>query len=251
MPARTIYAMIANMSDILKELEGAGMRLEIGDDFIEYRRLRQAQENRHAIYPMFDVSCSYVDHTNAFWICGFNEKDELVHTQAMRFLDISGETLGQHVKRHRHKYITPNTTPDPDRTFYSGPRGLKAITGKVCYHGEFWLCGGEGGYRKKGYTPLLSRIAFELALKSWAPNYVFGFINSALAFKGTQMHHGYIHCEPGEWVGPDDQVTDEDCLVWMNTREILHVLQSKPKALLKDRETPLRKPELKSVGTVS
>ena len=178
MPALDIFSMIINVSNILKELEAGGMRLEIGDDFAEYRKLRQTQEHRSPIYPMFDVACSYVDQSNAFWICGFDQDGNLVHTQAMRLLDLSGLTLGQHMKRHRHKYITPNSTPDPDRTFYSGPLGLKTITGSVCYHGEFWLNGGESGYRKKGFTPLLSRIAFELALKAWVPNYVFGFINT-------------------------------------------------------------------------
>lgn len=251
MSALDIFSMIVNVSNILRELEAGGMRLEIGDDFVEYRRLRQTQTDRSPIYPMFDVSCSYVDQSNAFWICGFNDSGELVHTQAMRFLDLSGVSLGQHMRQHRHKYITPNSTPDPDRTYYSRPLALKTITGQVCYHGEFWLSGGDAGYRKKGFTPLLSRIAFELALKSWVPNYVFGFINAKLAFKGTQMHHGYSHCEPGVWHGPDDQITDEDCLVWMNTREIVHFLQTQPKALSKEREFPEQRPSLQSIGVVA
>lgn len=251
MPARNMFSMIVNISNILKDLETGGMRLEIGDDFAEYRRLRHTQEDRPQIYPMFDVSSSYVDQSNAFWICGFNEKDELVHTQAMRLLDLTGVSLDQHMRRHRHKYITPNSTPDPDRTFYSRPLGLKTITGKVCYHGEFWLSGGEAGYRKKGVTPLLSRIAFQLALSSWMPNYIFGFINAELAFKGTQMHHGYNHCEPGVWHGPDDQVTDEDCLVWMNTREIVRFLQTQPNALSGERKFPVQTATLKSIGGVS
>ena len=251
MPARSIFSMIVSVANNLRELEAAGMRLDIGDDFVEYRKLRQSQENRSPIYPMFDVSCSYVDQTNAFWICGFNERDELVHTQAMRFIDISGDTLGHHIKKHRHKYITPNSTPDPDETYYSGPQSLKKITGKLCYHGEFWLSGGDNGFRRKGFTPILSRIAFELALRSWAPDYIFGFINATLAFKGTQMHHGYSHCEPGFWHGPDNQITDEDCLVWMSAREIVRFLQIQQKSPSKGLEFPAQKPMLKSIGVGS
>jgi hypothetical protein len=67
--------------------------------------------------PMFDVASSYVDSRNGFWVCAFDANDELIHTQAVRMLDLSGITLGTHLDDHRHKYITPDTTPDPDKTF--------------------------------------------------------------------------------------------------------------------------------------
>jgi hypothetical protein len=190
---------------------------------------------------MFDVSCSYVDQTNAFWVCGYNESDELVHTQAIRMLDLAGQTLGQHIDMHRHKYITPNSTPDPDETFYCQPQALDKITGKVCYHGEFWLASGDGGHRKQGVTPLLSRFVLEMAFKTWVPDYVFGFVPMPLAFKGIQVRYGYTHCEPGVWLGPDNQVTDEDALVWMNKNEIMHFLNDEPRAQSRERQSPARR----------
>ena len=80
MSAFSLYRMIMNVANVAKELETAGMRIEIGDDFAAYRLLRNAQQDRAPIYPMFDVASSYVDKSNAFWICGFNEQDELVHS---------------------------------------------------------------------------------------------------------------------------------------------------------------------------
>ena len=251
MSALDLYSTILNVSNILREVEAAGMRLEIGNDFTEYRRLRNAQSDRSALYPMFDVSCSYVDQSNAFWVCGYNDQNELVHTQAIRLLDLSNVSLGQHMRVHRHKYITPNSTPDPDRTFYTRPQALNTITGKVCYHGEFWLSGGEGGHRSQGFTPLLSRVVFELALKTWVPNYIFGFVPTNLAFKGIQARYGYSHCEPGVWHGPDNQITDEDSLVWMNTKDIVHFLQSQPQALSTEREIPRPHSALTSIGIVA
>ena len=238
MSAFSLYRMIMNVANVAKELETAGMRIEIGDDFAAYRLLRNAQLDRPAIYPMFDVASSYVDKSNAFWICGFNERDELVHTQAMRLLDLNGITLGQHMNTHRHKYITPNSTPDPDRTFYKRPLALEKITGKVVYHGEFWLKDGDDGKRKRGFPPLLARIAFEMALTTWVPNYCFGFIHTPLASKGMPYHYGYTHCEPGSWYGPDAQITDEDCIVWMNTKEMVHLLKTPAQALSDEREIP-------------
>ncbi|WP_298975764.1 hypothetical protein [uncultured Roseobacter sp.] len=251
MSALNLYTMIVNVANITKELEAAGMRLEIGDDFAAYRRLRNSQTDRSPLYPMFDVACSYVDVSNAFWVCGFNDNNQLIHTQAIRLLDLSGVALGEHINMHRHKYITPNSTPDPDRTFYSRPPSLDQITGKVCYHGEFWLSGGEGGHRKQGFTALLSRVVFEMALKMWVPDYVFGLVPEPLAFKGIPSRYGYTRCEPGAWYGPDNEITEEDSLVWMNTDDIVHFLETPPKALSRERQIPARRLRTNTIDMVA
>ncbi|MGJ5619511.1 hypothetical protein [Sulfitobacter sp. MF3-043] len=251
MSALGLYNTINSVSSIIKNLEEAGMRVEIGDDFAAYRRIRNLQKDRSGLYPMFDVTCSYVDQSNAFWVCGFNETDELVHTQAIRQLDLSGVTLGQHMDMHRHKYMTPNSTPDPDRTYYSRPQALHKITGKVCYHGDFWLKDGDGGHRKLGLTPLLSRFVLEMALKTWVPDYVFGFVPTTLSYKGIQARYGYTHCEPGVWLGPDNQVTDEDALVWMNTEEIMHFLEIQPGEMSHDRHNAAQSLMVRPIGVVA
>ena len=161
MSPEVLFGTIMNVSGIIRDLDDAGMRIEIGTDFSVYRRHRLAQTDRNGPYPMFDVACSFIDASNGFWICGFNPEGELIHTQAARLLDLTGTTLRRHLDDHRHKYITPDTTPDPDLTYYSGPECLTSITGKVCYQGEFWLPGrGLGGPRSLGMTALLSRILF-------------------------------------------------------------------------------------------
>ncbi|MEM8776871.1 MAG: hypothetical protein AAGF53_17690 [Pseudomonadota bacterium] len=241
MTALSLYTTIINVATILKEVEAAGMRLEIGGDFAAYKRLRNAQMDRTQPYPMFDVASSYVDETNAFWVCGFNHKDELVHTQAIRRLDMKGTSLGEHLKHHRHKYITPSSTPDPDQTYFAQPTALSHITGDVCYHGEFWLQGGEGGHRSQGFTALLSRIVFEITLKIWSPDYVFGLVPMPLAFKGIPARYGYMHSEPGLWMGPDEEVTSEEMLVWMSKNDIVQFLDTSPQALSKERRLPGRR----------
>lgn len=232
MSASRLFGMIKNVSGIIGQLEKVGVRIEIGDDFSEYRRYRIAQTDRKPIYPMFDVSSSYIDASNGFWVCGFDESNALVHTQAVRLFDLSGVTLAHHMNMHRHKYITPNTTPDPDLTKYSGPGALKNITGKVCYHGEFWLpARGLGGPRSQGITPLLSRILFEVMFRNWEPDFVFALVPKQLAARGAHLRYGYVHCEPGQWVGPDQQVTEEDHLIWMSAKDMVNVLAQTPESL--------------------
>ncbi|MEL6167498.1 MAG: hypothetical protein AAFR35_02320 [Pseudomonadota bacterium] len=225
MSAQNLFEVITKVSSLVQELESAGMRVEIGGDFAQYRVHRGAQADRGAIYPMFDVASSYIDKSNGFWICGFSESNELIHTQAVRLLDLSDVTLAQHLKMHRHKYITPNTTPDPDLTFYSGPEALEAISGRVCYHGDFWLRSrGLGGPRSQGATSVLSRIMFEIMCQCWSPDFVFALVPKQLAAKGAHLRYGYSHCEPGKWIGPDQQVTEEDYMIWMNARDLSNAI---------------------------
>ena len=225
MLANDFVTTMMNVSSLMRELEDVGIRVVIGDDFSEYNLYRKSQESRGFMFPVFDVTTSFVDGTNGFWVCGFNEKDELMHTQAVRLFDLKDSTLGHHFNVHRHKYITPDTTPDPDLTFYSGPESLRMITGRVCYHGDFWLYArGLGGPRSAGVTASLSRILFEMTVRLWEPDYVVGFVPKRLAEKGTHLRYGYSHCEPGLWIGPDQQVTDEDHLVWMDRDDLNNAL---------------------------
>lgn len=223
-PSR-LFEMTTQLSNTLSILGQSGLRIEVGDDFALYRAYRNQHDGRGAIYPMFDVTSSYIDRANGFWVCGFNANNELVHTQAVRFLDLSGTNLASHIKDHRHKYITPDTTPDPDSTFYSGPEALELITGTVCYQGDFWLrANGLGGPRSQGATSLLSRLLLEIMAGAWDPSFVFAFVPKRLAAKGAHLRYGYNHCEPGYWLGPDQQVTDEDYLIWMGAKDIANLL---------------------------
>ena len=251
MTAVNLYTMIMNISNIVNELEAAGMTLEIGDDFPAYRRMRNTQKERGQLFPMFDVMSSFVDASNGFWVCGFDDAGELVHTQAVRQMDLGQTTLSQHLRDHRHKYITPNSTPDVDRTFYSDLPILNQISGSVCYHGEFWLRGGKEGLRNQGFTALLSRIVFELTLKLWSPDYVFGLVPMPLALKGIPVRYGYSHCESGAWIGPDNELTSEETLVWMSRNDIHQFLESAPRSLSEERILPSRRELRKNMSIVA
>jgi len=225
MSAKSIFGMAMNVSDVILELREAGMRVEVGGDFAKYRNYRLSCTDRGEMSPLFDTASSFVDETNGFWICAFNDADELVHTQAVRMLDMNGVSLGQHLDLHRHKYVVPDTTPDPDKTFFRGPEALKSVTGSVGYCGDFWIRSrGLGGPRSQGATGLLSRLIFELVQESWQPDYIFAFVPKQLASKGAHLRYGYSHCEPGRWIGPDQQVTDEEYLIWMSAQDIKNVI---------------------------
>jgi hypothetical protein len=253
-----LFNAVKRFGGVLRELEDVGIRVELGDDFQEYRRHRLQQPDRKPMYPMFDVECSFVDHSNGFWICGFAPDGELIHTQAVRLLDLQGASLAEHLELHRHKYITPDSTPDPDKTTYVGPRSLETITGKVGYHGDFWLRSkGLAGPRSHGATAALSRILLEMAGLTWNLSYMFALVPKALAAKGAHLRYGYVHCEPGRWVGPDRQITDEDHLIWMNSEDMHALFAEAPPRLmarepaLSTRNAPASEKSISVIGSVA
>ncbi|WP_298919998.1 hypothetical protein [uncultured Roseobacter sp.] len=250
-PSR-LFELTTQLSGILRDLEETGIHIEIGDDFAKYRAYRSQQPDRGPIYPMFDVASSFVDRANGFWVCGFNSNREVIHTQAVRLLDLSGISLAAHLNDHRHKYITPDTTPDPDLTFYSGPEALHTITGKVCYQGDFWLrARGLGGPRSQGATSLLSRVLLQIMVEAWNPSFVFALVPKQLAAKGAHLRYGYCHCEPGQWLGPDKQITEEDYLIWMGANDMANLLARAPQNLQRAGSVSVVQPSTTSVDTES
>ncbi|MDJ0628813.1 MAG: hypothetical protein QNJ44_11180 [Rhodobacter sp.] len=207
------------------------MKLTVGTDFTAYRRLRSAQFDQRPLYPMFDIQCSFIDASNSFWIAGTNDAGDLVHTQAILKLNLAGTTLDEHLTVHRQKYLTPGLVGDADQAYFSVPGSAGNITGTVCYHGEFWLLGGELGFRSQGFTALLSRLTFELAYTTWNPDFVFGLVPAQIAQKGIGVRYGYFHGEPGLWRSADDRILTEEWVVWMSNQDIARLTQRKPDQL--------------------
>ena len=239
MTAASFFSTILTACNILKELEAVGLRVEVNTDFVAYRKMRDDQLNRLPIYPVFDVSSSFIDASNAFWICAFNEQNELVHTQVIRMLDLHDTCLNEHLHEHRHKYLTPGMVKDPDEVTFAPLDSLKTIRGRVCYHGEFWLKDGEDGLRGQGYTAMMSRLLLEIALNIWSPDFFFGFVPHKLAMKGIPFRYGYTRCEVGAWLVRSEIVVEE-AFVWMSRSDLQQYLKTVPKELSRKKQVMLR-----------
>ncbi|WP_299851435.1 hypothetical protein [uncultured Roseovarius sp.] len=57
---------------------------------------------------------------------------------------------------------------------------------------------------------------------------MFALVPKKLAAKGAHLRYGYNHCESGRWLGPDQQVTEEDHLIWMGANDITNLLARAP-----------------------
>ena len=237
MSADVLYSQIRYVSVISEIAESRGIQIRVGSDFEEFQEALEEQREAPPLYPMFDPACSYVDRTNGFWITGVNDRGELVHTQAIRRLDLSDCTLAEHFELHHRKYVVRGPAIDHQGSTYGSAPGWRTIMGSVCYHGQLWLKGGKDGYRDQGLTAILPRLALALSLMEWSPDYVFGFISPHLACRGLAAREGYAHMEPGLLRVPTGPEADHAWLVWLSRADIEHLMQFTPEDLFRKLTT--------------
>lgn len=222
---KELYSAVQYVSSITEIARNCGIAIEVGSDFEEFHAALTSNPDMPPIYPMFDPACSYVDWTNGLWIKGTDHQGKVVHTQALRRLDMSQTTLAEHLKLHRRKYVIQGAAIDPDLSLYSNGSAWHNIQGSVCYHGQLWLKGGPDGYRGKGLTTILPRLALALAQMQWSPDYVFGFMTPKAACGGLSAREGYMHLEPGIWRVPGDPHPHETWMVWMGREDLAHLMR--------------------------
>jgi hypothetical protein len=186
----------------------------------------------------FDPQHNDLNEATAFWIMGRDVQGEIVHTQAMRTIDLEGLTLALYLGAQFRNFTPAGYGIDKSQSHYLGAPGSRTIAGEVCYHGELWLKGGSDGYRGAGMTAVLARLALVMCLLKWAPDFVFGFMFPLAACKGLAAREGYMHTEPGSlyWAVSGQSAKMEIWTVWMSREDVRHILHIPPAALFEQLE---------------
>lgn len=204
----------------------SGIRLEVSTDFEEMVEVVQHLD-RAPVTPNFDPAVSDVGPVNGFWLKGVDSKGEVVQTQAIRADDLAGTSLAHHLRSLRAFYRDPSVSAHPDETCDVTAPAAYGITGRITYHGEFWIKGGPNGYRGRDLAIVLPRIAMAIALAWWSPDFMYGTFNPILAEKDVAARYGYHNLQPGgmKWSQPHlGQVLDE-WLMWMTWREAVDLIE--------------------------
>lgn len=179
----------------LASIDRLGVTLTTGHDFEEYRRLLVQARPDHVLGEPFEPKRYDLMPDNSIWVVGRNTNGEIVHTQAMKRLDLSHLCLSDYLQKNLKEFEPSFIDIDYNRSLYRPGPGSKRITGSVVYHGEFWIGGARGAYRGTALAPLLGRHAFLMALARWQPDYSFGFVAKPLSYKGFAARFGYMHTE--------------------------------------------------------
>lgn len=184
------------VSAILDLAQTKDLVLEIGSDFEVYAEAIRTHRPEQPLGQPFDPEFHKLGEQNAFWILGWTREGDLVHTQAMRLLDLQGLTLSDYMA-HNYRAFPP-ATPDLDmnRSFFRPGPGANRITGQVFYHGELWVKR-DPRFRGTGLPGALARFAMATCALRWSPDHIFGFMPEGLAYRGLLAREGYMHSDPG------------------------------------------------------
>ncbi len=211
-------------SQLLSDL---GIKLTFGHNFDTYRSILEEARPNQILGAPFDPDLHDLNVTNAFWTIGYNDRGEVIHTQAMRMIDTGNKPLAEYLRYNFRDFPPPGIELDLNRSrFRAGPSTSK-IRGSTCYHGEFWIGGAPGEYRGTGLASILGRNAFWEAMNRWDPDYVFSFIEKTVANKGFAVRQAYLHCQPGalRWFRPGVDKPIEGYIGYMDRDEMRFVLE--------------------------
>lgn len=222
------------MAASLDILHRNSVDLTIGSDFEEYRSLLAEGRPDHLIGAPFDPERHELDETNGIWIVGRDAEGRIMHTQALRLLDINQQPLSEYLRRGFREFPPSGLDIDFKRSRYRAGPGAHRISGSVVYHGEVWMGGAPGRYRGTGLSCVLGRYAFLVAMQKWSPDHVFGFMPKPVAFKGFAERQGYMHAEPGclRWFIKGQAVPLEGFMVYMSNEDIRFMLDMPLRELL-------------------
>lgn len=204
-----------------------GVTLRIGYDFDEYRELLKEARPDHILGAPFDPNLHTMNAENALWITGRNVEGELIHTQALRILDMGGRSVGDYFTKDFREFPPSGVNLDLERSRYRAGPGAMRMRGKTAYHGEFWIGGGKGQYRGMGLSCVLGRYGFWEAMQHWDPDNIVAFMVKAVAFKGLAERTGWMHTEPGalRWFLRGNDVPVEGFMAYMHREDLRYVLE--------------------------
>jgi len=215
----SIYDYIENLSSLIYNL---GISLEYGSDFSEFRNIPFKQPDRHPVNPAFNPAYCDLGADNAFWLLGKNQEGEIIHTQAIKILDLGNENLQRHFETHIWDFRTHGYDFDNARTqFFLSPEASR-IHGCVTYHGEVWTKPGKGGYRGGSLITLLTRLMLLRALYKWSPDFFIGLQAPATSCRGLSIREGYMRAEQRSIIWHETAkgaVPQEDWMVWMSKED--------------------------------
>lgn len=212
-------------------LEKNGISITLGHDFEFYRSQLMTKRPGHQIGAPFDPTVHDLNDTNAFWMLGQNRRGQIVHSQALRTLDVGRRSVGDYFVEKFRDFPPPGVPIDLERSKYCMGPGANRMSGKVAYHGEFWLGGEEGQYRGSGLSSILARLAFWEALQRWDLDHLVAFMAQSVAYKGWVERAGWMHTDPKalQWYLEGKDKPIEGFLAYLH-REDIHFLLDIPEA---------------------
>ncbi|SDH41299.1 hypothetical protein SAMN05216338_100912 [Bradyrhizobium sp. Rc2d] len=196
-----------------------GIRLSIGYDFREYVSITSALPGKKPTYPNFRPDRSPIKRGEGYWMIGHDKNNDVVLVEAARLYDLSNTNFAANLESLKAFYADPAIHAHPqDRCRCTAPTA-RNITGKVAYHGDFWL---RKDFRGQGMPEIMAAVLRGISFAMWTPDFVVGLAERWLLSKGVLAQYGHAHYEQGGSVLHlvEENIVDDDLLVWLTGEEL-------------------------------
>lgn len=200
-----------------------GIKLSIGFDFDEYVSITRILATKRATEPCFRPDRSTIKSGEGYWMIGVDRNNEVALVEAARLYDLSQSNFAEHLESLKVFYADPTKHAHPqDRCTCTAP-GAKKITGKVAYHGDFWL---RRDFRRQGVPKIMAGILRGVSFAMWAPDFVCGLAERWMLEKGVLAQYGHTHHEPGGAILHlvEEDIVEDDLIVWLTGEELRNLV---------------------------
>lgn len=224
-----------HLASIIRMAIGLGVFVRVGTDLEEFRSICHKTPSKSAVGPAFDTSEVDILPSDAMWITGHLANGEIVHTQAMKVINLGQSTLQQHFREHLSDFRIGGFQIDVPNTPWRLTPEASEISGLITYHGELWLKGGPDGIRGGCLATILSRLMLIMGLLRWSPDYLIGIQAALTSCRGLAAREGYMRTEQRvvEWNRGPSLDPIEGWLVWMTKKEAEFNLDVPPESFYK------------------
>lgn len=196
-----------------------GIELLVGFDFHEYVTITQTTPTKGPTYPNFRPDRSLINPGEGYWIAGVDGKNEIAILAAARLYVLPHSNFAEHLESLKAFYADPTIHAHPQDCCTCKAPSAKNITGKIAYHGDYWV---RRDFRGKGLSEITARITHGLSFAMWAPDFLCALVARWSFDKGLVAQYGYEHHEPGGSMLRlvKDNVADDDWLIWRTGEEL-------------------------------
>lgn len=205
-----------------------GIKLSIGFDFHEYVSITRTLPTKKPTFPNFRPDRSPIKSDEGYWMIGVDNNNEVALVEAARLYDLSDSNFAEHLESLKAFYSDPTIHAHPqDRCTCTAP-SAKKITGKIAYHGDFWL---RKDFRGQGIAKIMAGMLRGVSFAMWTPDFLVGLAEPWVLGKGVLAQYGYAHHEQGGSILNliEDNIVEEDLLVWLTGEELRSLVDCRDK----------------------
>lgn len=206
-----------------KAARAYGVHVTFGT-FDEMLRVNLAnQSSWRAIIPTFDPRLSVLDPRDAFCLLGYNDKGEVVATQACRLFRWQTTSFYEAASDLSLYYARPDRDARPGETCEVTAESTRKIRGRVAFSGAGWY---RPDYRGKVLSRILPRISRAYAFTRWSTDYTASMIQDSVLAGGMAQRSGYENIDWHVHVKKSPMGDIKFAFVWMEADTLIEDLRN-------------------------